>query len=228
MPPVPEAARRATRRSSVGGACDSRSATTWATADRLVRPMPDAGRTCSTPLTRSTAGVPPLPPYITDLARRSRALPDGVRGASGVGRGTHRRASPDTVQCSTASWRAGVDGRTASSWSSGSTRSGRSRSTGSRTTTSTPRPTGSRPDVVRGAVGARRRGTGRGDRHHRRCARSSRRPRAGRAVPGPGEPTCSSRRGIDFAVVDVLMTNFHLPRSSLLATDRGVRRTALA
>ena len=43
---------------------------------------------------RSAHGEMPLPPYITDAARRSRALPDGVRRRAGVGRRTDGRPAP--------------------------------------------------------------------------------------------------------------------------------------
>ena len=39
-------------------------------------------------------GEVPLPPYITRRPRRSRALPDHLRRAAGLGRGTHRGPAP--------------------------------------------------------------------------------------------------------------------------------------
>ena len=52
-----------------------------------------------------------------------------------------------------------------------------------------------------------------------RCARWNRRgpaPDGGALQPAAARPTSSSRRAFDFRVVDLLLTNFHLPRSTLL------------
>jgi S-adenosylmethionine:tRNA ribosyltransferase-isomerase len=49
-----------------------------------------------------------------------------------------------------------------------------------------------------------------------RCARWSRPLAAAPWRPAPARPTSSSRRDIAFRVVDLLVTNFHLPRSTLL------------
>ncbi len=52
-----------------------------------------------------------------------------------------------------------------------------------------------------------------------RCARWSRRPRDGALQPAAARPTSSSRPGFDFRVVDLLITNFHLPQEH--AADAG-------
>ena len=51
-------------------------------------------------------------------------------------------------------------------------------------------------------------------------------PRDRRAARGA--PTCSSAARSDWQVVDVLLTNFHLPRTTLLDADRRLRRAPLA
>ena len=64
-----------------------------------------------------------------------------------------------------------------------------------------------------GARRPRRRG-----RHDRRARARSRRARASGRLPagGSARPTSSSRRASAFRVVDLLVTNFHLPKSTLL------------
>ena len=48
------------------------------------------------------------------------------------------------------------------------------------------------------------------------CARSSPRPAAARSQPFDGETRLFIRPGYRFRVVDALLTNFHLPESTLL------------
>ncbi len=54
-------------------------------------------------------------------------------------------------------------------------------------------------------------------RHHRAAPdRNARPPRTARSPPGRARPTSSSRPGYQFRVADALMTNFHLPKSTLM------------
>ena len=177
---------------------------TWATAAALVR-----GRHRRPPTRARRGAAAALHPR---AAGRPRALPDRLRPAAGVGGGADRRPAPHRRRCSTRCRARGRRASPRSSWSSGS---------------DTFRPDHRRrrvedhADARRALRGARRRrspparpaGAGGRGRHHRRAgARVGRRRRArSRAAP-----SCSSAAATAFAVVDVLLTNFHLPRIALL------------
>ena len=89
----------------------------------------------------------------------------------------------------------------------------------SRTTRSIPSRSRSGTRRPRPSAGALARGPARGGRRHDDDARARERGEAGRRARAAGRrarPTCSSTPGFDFRVVGALLTNFHLPRSSLL------------
>ena len=159
-------------------------------------------------------GEMPLPPYITETARRPRALPDGLRRS---GRGRPPPPPPGCTSPPTVLARLAERGRRPwprSSWSSG---------------------LGTfRPDRHR---------RGRGPRHAHRAVpgagRDHGRPACAPGPPAGGSspwapPRCGRWRaprsrgelegrtdlfitpGYEFRLVDRMLTNFHLPRSSLL------------
>ena len=175
----------------------------WATASAAVRLLGDED-----PLALvHRLGSLPLPPYITTSPRRSRALPDGLRPPARVGRRAHRRACTSPTRSSTAARGRGAGGR----------------------------------DRPRGRARHLRPDPGRAGRGPRRPHRAVRHPRGDRATRSAGAerviavgttvvraleswpptgaagghaPTSSSVGGHRFATVDVLLTNFHVPRSS--------------
>ena len=86
---------------------------------------------------------------------------------------------------------------------------------------------GERYEVAARGVGADPRRRSACSRSGRRRCGCSRRSRAARR--SPAAPSCSSRPGFEFRRVDALLTNFHLPRSTLLAlvmAFAGVERDA--
>ena len=142
-------------------------------------------------------------------ARPARPLPDGVRPRAGQRRRADGRAALH-ARAARRARRPRASSVRPSSWWSGSTRSGRS----APTTRSQHRMHTERyrvPAETMGAVPRRRAGGRR--RHHLG---------AGAGVGGAARaswraaPTSSSTAGHDWQVVDLMMTNFHLPRTTLL------------
>ena len=162
---------------------------------------------------RAPAALHPPP----GRARGPRALPDGLRAREGQRGRAHGRPPLHAERSSTRCAPRRSHARRSSS-TSGRARSAPSRPRRSRNTAWSPSPTSS-PTRRRTAIAAARAaGRPRGGRgHDRRCARW-RRPRATRApcAPARARPRSSSCPGYAFRVVDALITNFHLPRSSLL------------
>ena len=166
----------------------------------------------------SEHGAVPLPPYIdAPLADPERYQTVYARPRR-LGRGADRRAAPHRTRCSTGAGTRAPRWRP-STWRSGWPPSGRSPSTrrGSRHARRAlrraagddgrvPAPSGSSPSAPR------------------RCGRSSRRPRG----ESTGRTDLFIRAPFEFQVVDVLLTNFHMPRSSLLVLLDAFCRAALA
>ena len=181
---------------------------------RLRRPSGDVVAATRSWPPSSAVGEVPLPPYITDDAGRPRALPDRVRPTRRLGRRAHRRAAPHRRRCSTgspppASRSAPVELEVGPGHvPPDHHRPGR----GPRRCT----PRRYRvPAATLDAVQATRADGGRvvavGTTAVRALESAARDRASSRAAP-----TCSSAATYAFAVVDRLLTNFHLPRSSLL------------
>ena len=156
-------------------------------------------------------------------AGRPRALPDRVRRPARLGGRPDRRPPPHRRGARRAAGRPGRPWRP-SSWSWAWARSGRSPPTRSRTTTCTPSATRCRRRPWPPASGAGPRG--------RVVAVGTTTVRALESAAAAGELTGRTElfihRPWTWRVVDVLLTNFHLPRSSLLVLRRRVRRAPLA
>ena len=172
-------------------------------------------------------GEIPLPPYIEAArrrlgagragGRRSRALPDGLRARPGRRRRADRRPALHARRCSRPRARPATRSRS-SPCTSGRGRFGRSRPTIPARTGWSRATTGSRPRRRRRSRARAARG-GRWSRSARRwCARSRRRRArtAARSRRGRGRPISDLLPGARFEVVTDLITNFHLPRSTLL------------
>ena len=155
-------------------------------------------------------GEMPLPPYITDRPRRARPLPDRVRRRARLGRGADRRPALHPRAAGGAGER-GCRDRHGSSWWSGLD-----------TFKPVTRRRPARPrDAQRALPRAGRRAASSAAQARRVVAVGTTSVRAleiggdarraARAARG-----CSSTGPYDWQVVDVLMTNFHLPRTTLL------------
>ena len=189
-----EGLARPSRRLRAGRAATARSSC----SSRSARAAGGCGSTASRPGRRRCRRTSREP-----LARAG-ALPDRLRAGGRLGRGADGRASLHARAARAARRRARDAARRAS------TRSGRSPSTTSTSTGCTASAT-RRPEAWERISAAARvlavghdDGAGARDAGARRAAR-----RAG--------PTSSSLPGFEFRRVDALLTNFHLPRSTLLA-----------
>ena len=241
------APRTSRERSGVGGADASRaeaeagsaracsSATACGCTARCWRGTSTAGgrsgcgpRTAATSRRRSIAiGHMPLPPYIKrdDRAVGSRAVSDGLRARARLDRGADRRPALHAGAARRRSRRA-ASSAPRSRCTSATARSSRCASSASRSTSSIRR----RSPCRRGGRGADARAA-RGPPHHRRRHDDDARARVagGRrrrhaCEPGSGETRLFIHPGHEFRLVDGLITNFHLPRSSLLMLVAALRR----
>ena len=174
-------------------------------------------------------GHVPLPPYIhrAGYDRRSRTLPDGVRARARLGGGAHRRPPFHDV----------ADRRPAGAWRrsrrSDAARRLRHLQADHRRARRRPR---RRSRVVRDHRRRRRRGLPGPGRKAGASSPSARR-RRGRwrmrhgaatawCAPAPDAPRSSSIPVTTFQVIDGLITNFHLPKSSLLMLVCALAGTA--
>ena len=209
------------------------------------RPLAGGPRPASrsrSPLLLARHGETPLPPYITDRPGRPRALPDRLRAPAGLGRRADRRPALHA--------RPGRRAARAPASSSSTSRCTSAWRTFKPVTAARledhplhEEPLRRRPRrVAAHRGGPRRRAARRGCGHHhgapargagRRCRRragpaagATRRRRRACADAGvvEGRTGLFIPPGHRFAVVDGLITNFHLPRTSLLAPGHGVLR----
>ena len=178
-------------------------------------------------------GRMPLPPYIRrepgDLRAgraRPRALPDGLREPRRRRRRAHRRAPPH-ARAPRRARRARDRGRHGSRCTSASAPSSRSAPSASRTTACTRRRSRSPPRRPRRCAGRARAG-GRvvavGTTTVRALEASAAASDDGLPRPGAARTDLLIAPGYPVRVVDVLLTNFHLPRSTLLALVSALRR----
>ena len=153
-------------------------------------------------------GRMPLPPYITAPLGRAGPLPDRLRRRARLGRGADRRPAPHRRRCSIALAAGRRAGPRRAARRAGHVQAGERR-----------RPARAR-DPQRALPRARRRAgagaggaAGRRRRHHQRA-----RPRIARRHrrSSSGRTRLFIHRPYDWRVVDVMMTNFHLPRTTLL------------
>ena len=166
-------------------------------------------------------GEAPLPPYIRRDARgreRPGALPDGVRARAGRGRRADGGPALRRARCSRALAARGVELRRGRA-------PRRARAPSARCATSDLAPGRLHPErfelpaATADAIARTRARGGRvvavGTTTTRVLESCARRTRAA-CAPGRGETDLFLRPGTAFRVVDALLTNFHLPRSSLL------------
>ena len=170
----------------------------------------------------SSVGEVPLPPYIRRPAarRRSRALPEHLRARAGRGGRAHRqpalrRGAGRGPRGARRAARARDAARRRGHLPAGARRGSRDAHV------CTPNAPRSSDGGLRGhRGGARARRPRRRGRHDGRCARWSRRrsPAAqhGALAPWAGDTRLFITPGFRFRVVDALLTNFHLPESTLL------------
>ena len=163
-------------------------------------------------------GQTPLPPYIARAPerRRPRALPDGVRARAG----RRRRADggPAFRRCAARSAR-GARRRARLLDAARRRRHVRSRCapSASRSTRCTRSGCEVAAETCAAVDALSQRAAAASSRSARRaCARSRRRARGGKLAPFAGDSRLFIYPGFEFRVVDAMVTNFHLPESSLL------------
>ena len=161
-----------------------------------------AGGACA--CTGEPAGEAPLPPYITEPLADPERYQTVYATAAGLGGGADRRAALHARAARAARRRARHPPRRPRHLPAAR------RASGSRSTRSTASATRSTPEAWEriGPPSA--------------CSPSARRPcgcsrRSHEARRSPAVRSCSSLPGFEFRRVDALLTNFHLPRSTLLA-----------